>query len=96
MKAGRITADYEMENLTDDPEICHPGYYHPLCVMSVVVDSSHGYHKIDLAIHITPGTSKKEISVQVGPTQTTLDIYFTWPRVMTDVNVLHKYWMEND
>lgn len=34
--------------------------------------------------------------VQVGPTQIALDIYFTWPKAIPDVNLLHKFWLEKN
>lgn len=42
------------------------------------------------------GTSKKGLTVQVGTTQTTLDIYCTCPSVLTDVTLLHKYWLYSE
>lgn len=88
-------SDYTMEDVADDPDICQPWYYYPLCVMSGAVDSSRGRNEISVAIHIPSCTTKKELSVPVGPSHNTLDIYFTWPQVVTDVNVLHKYWLKS-
>lgn len=61
---------------------------------SGVADSPSGHKEIGVAIYLPSGTSKKELTVHVGSTQTTLDIYLTLPRVLTDVTVLHKYWIE--
>lgn len=83
-----------MEDAAGDPDICRPGYFHPLCVSSGVIDSPDGHKEIRVAIHLPSGCDKKELSVHVGSSQKTLDIYFSWPKVMTDVKVLHKYWLD--
>lgn len=71
---ARIAKETPIEDVEDDPDICHPAYFHPFCVMSGVVDSCHIHKEMRVAIHIPFGTSKKGLSVKVGPTQNILDI----------------------
>lgn len=88
----RLAAESAMEDIADNQDIRHSCNYHPHCIMSGVCDCSYGKKQIGVAIPIHSGTTEKELSLQVGPTQTTLEIYFTWPSVLTDVNVQHKVW----
>lgn len=80
-----------IEDTADDSDICHPGYFHLLFVSSWVVDSADRQKEIRVAFHLPSGTTKKDLSIHVGPLQQTLNIYFSWPKLLTDFNVLHKY-----
>lgn len=66
---SHLRPDAGIEDAADDPEIYHPEYFHPVCVSSDVVDYTNGNKEMRLAIHLTPGTTKKEFSIHVGPLQ---------------------------
>lgn len=84
----------DIEDVDDDTDIAHFGYFHPLCVSSVVVDSPRGHKEIAVAIRFPSWTSKKNLKVDVGSNQTSLGIFFTWPPVISDSVMLHRYWIK--
>lgn len=68
-----------------------PGFCHPLCAVSGIIDVGNGEREIVVAFYIPSGTSEKELKVYVATGGTQLEVEYLWPEVLTSVKQLLKF-----
>lgn len=90
---SEISADEQLQSDDDDDQ---PTIFKPPFIMGEWENQSED-KRVSIAILMPSGTCKrkKDHSVCVIDGGTTLQISIAWPRALTDLEYLHKHWLES-